>query len=396
MILARLYSIRSQAWVLLTALMVVAVVSAIGSSTQLIPTRLHLYVVQPVMGLMIWGLAWYYTQGQKDRVRHRGDKAFLVGSVLAVWFVVYFLAGLITTYNHNSLVTGPKSLVLNIWSFGMVAFAVEYARHSLMMLVSRRNMVWFGLVLALVIAVQQMNFGLIPHTVGLDGYIKLAISNFVPAILGSFLLTYMAITSGLPAMLTYRLGLLAIGIFPPIIPKFDWYLQGVSLIILVVCVYIALDRTRQDKQPSHHHYRRHPQRAYDIMSVVVMACLVMFMTGVFSYKPSAIVSNSMKPVFSRGAIVVVQKIDDPMDVRVGDIVQYQRKDIMVTHRVVEIDASTDGSGKRVFITKGDNSPSKDAPVAETQIVGIVRSRVPLIGYPTVWLKEISSGKKAAP
>ena len=396
MILAKLYSIRSQAWVLLAALVVVAVVSAIGSSTQLIPTRAHLYIVQPGMGLIILGLALYFTNGQKDRVRHRGDKAFLVGSVLAVWFVIYFLAGLITTYNHNSLVAGPKSLVLNIWSFGMIALAVEYARHSLIMLVNRRNVVWFGLVVALVVAVQQMNFGLIPHTVGLDGYIKLAISDFVPAILSSLLLTYMAITSGLPAMLTYRLGLLAIGIFPPIIPKFDWYLQGVSLILLVLTIYIALDRTRQDKQPTRHRMRRHPQRAYDIMSVAVLVCIVMFTTGLFSYKPSAIVSNSMKPVFSRGSIVVVQKIDDPMDVRVGDIVQYQRKDIMITHRVVEIDASTDGSGKRVFITKGDNSPSKDAPVDEKQIIGVVRSRVPLIGYPTVWLKEISSGKRAAP
>jgi signal peptidase len=62
---------------------------------------------------------------------------------------------------------------------------------------------------------------------------------------------------------------------------------------------------------------------------------------------------------------------------------------MITHRVVNIDAAADGSGKRVFTTKGDNNPSKDPLVAQSQLVGIVRSQVPFIGYPTVWLQEIS-------
>jgi signal peptidase len=304
---------------------------------------------------------------------------------------LYFLSGLVTTYSDNGLVSGPRSIVLNIWSFGVAAFAIEYARHGLMMLAGRRHFIWFGTLVALVLAVQQMSFGLIPQTQGLEGFVKLAVSDFVPAIASSFLLTYLAIAGGLPSMLVYRLGLVAATILPPIIPKYDWYLRGISLLLLAVAIYVFMERNQQDKSASAHSKRhRNPARAYNMMSLLVMIGIVLFVTGFFSYKPVTIVSNSMKPVYSRGSVVVTQKVNNPLDIKVGDIVQYKRTSIMITHRVIAINEAPDGTGKKIFITQGDNSPSKDAPVTEEQIVGIVRSQVPFIGYPTVWLREAST------
>jgi signal peptidase len=397
MLTAKLYSVRPAAWSLLTGLAVLAVISAIARSTHAIPSKLFLYALQPLLALGLYGLARYLKYGLKDRVRHRDEKALLVATVLSVWFVVYFLSGLIATYVHNSLVVGIKSILINLWAFGVVAFALEYSRHGLMLLVSRRNMVWFGSIVAIVLAVQQMNFGLIPQTHGLQDYIKLGISDFIPAIISSFLLTYLACAGGLPAMLTYRLGLVAILTLPPIIPKYDWYMQGISLVLLAVSVYLAIDRTQQDKQTvTHRRHRQRPRLAYDIISVAAIIFLAAFMTGLFAYRPAAIASNSMKPIFSRGSIVIIQKIHDPVDVHVGDVVQYTRTDITITHRVVAIEAAADGSGKRVFITKGDNNPSEDLPVAESQLIGLVRSQIPFVGYPTVLLQEISEGRRPQP
>lgn len=101
----------------------------------------------------------------------------------------------------------------------------------------------------------------------------------------------------------------------------------------------------------------------------------------------------MVPVFSRGSVVIAEKIRDPMDVAVGDILQYEALGRTITHRVVGIDTSSDGSGQRIFTTKGDNSPSTDAPVTTKQVVGIVRAEVPYIGYPSVWLSELVKSKK---
>jgi len=93
------------------------------------------------------------------------------------------------------------------------------------------------------------------------------------------------------------------------------------------------------------------------------------------------------PVFSRGSMVIVEKIS-AMDVKVGDIIQYKAPDKMITHRIIQIDLADDGSGERIFITKGDNNPSADEPVKPVQIIGVIRAEIPYIGYPTVWLKEM--------
>lgn len=388
--LPKLYSVRPSAWCMLALLAALAVVSAFARSAGFVPSNIFMYGVQPVAALAIAGAAYAFARHKRPLTTHGGGRAFLVGGVFAIWFALYFLAGLISTYVHNSLFTGAKGLAVNLWQFGLAAAALEYSRYNLMKLVGRRNMLWFGCMLSCVLAVEQMNFGQLAHVHNLADCIKLGIADFVPSIFSSFTLTYLAITSGLAAQLMYRLGLVGIFVLLPIVPKFDWYLQGTSLVLLAVIIYVALDReTQADVQ--HPYRQRNQHRVFDVLWITGILTLVCFMIGVFSYRPYAIPTYSMAPTYSRGAMVVVQKIHNPMDVRVGDIVQYKTTNKLVTHRVLAIDAAEDGSGKRVFTIQGDHNPTPDAPVSQNQVVGIVRAHVPYLGYPTVWLMELSQG-----
>ncbi len=371
-------------------LVILSVVSALARSMEFIPAKVFMYGVQPISALAIAGLAYLFARHRRPIARVGSGRTLLVSSVVVVWLVLYFLSGLVVTYVHNSLFTNVTGIALNLLQFGVVAAAIEYSRFSLMKLAGRRNMLWFGFMLSCVLAVQQMNFGLLQNVHSLPDFIELAVSDFVPSIATSFALTYLAITCGLAAQLVYRLGLVAIVALLPIIPKFDWYLQGISLILLAVIIYVVVDRQTQ-ADVKHPYRQRNPRRGFDVLWVTGMIALVCFMTGVFKYRPYSIPTNSMLPVYGSGSMVVVQKIGDPMDVKVGDIVQYQTTSKLITHRVTEIESAADGSGERVFIIKGDNNPSPDAPVKQNQVVGIVRGHVPYIGYPTVWLMELSKG-----
>ncbi len=386
--LSKLYSIRASAWIIIILLSVLAVVSAAARSTNFISSRTFMYGIQPAAALSIAALAYVLASKRRPVARHIEGRAFLVGSVLALWFVLYFLSGLIVTYVHNSLFTNSRGILLNLWQFGLTAAAIEYSRYSLIRLIGRRNLLWFGVVLSCILAVQQINFGQLQNVHNLADFIQLSVADFIPSIFSSFTLTYLAITSGLAATLIYRLGLVAIFILPPIIPKFDWYLQGISLILLAIIIYVVLDRNnRADIQ--HPYRKRNQSRTFEVLWISGILALVCFMTGVFKYRPYAIPTNSMVPAYSRGAMVVVQKVSNPLDIKVGDIVQYKTTNKLVTHRVLAINA--DGSGKRVFIVKGDNNPTPDTPITQNQITGVVRADVPYLGYPTVWLMDLSQG-----
>jgi signal peptidase len=184
--------------------------------------------------------------------------------------------------------------------------------------------------------------------------------------------------------------MVAMTLLPPIIPKYDWYMTGVSAVLLAVIIYVAVDRSQHKDDYKRLQKKHHTQHASDAMFVVVMSVLVLFVSGVFSYKPVVIMSNSMVPVFARGSVVVVQKVKNPLDIRIGDIIQYQADNKTITHRVIAITEDEGGNGGRVFVTKGDNNPSEDAPVSGEHVMGIIRSTVPYIGFPTVLLKELSA------
>ena len=382
-------SVRRPAWVLLGAVMLFTTLSVIFRVTDAMPSKVFLYVFQPLSAAAIAGLAFYYAGGAKDRVRRQSDKAFMVGSVFVVWFVLYFLSGLATTYVRNTLVATPTAIMLNLFGYGLAAFAIEYVRHKTILLAGRRNVVWFGIVLALVLALQQLNVSAFAIAHNPEEILKLVVSDVIPVVVSSLLLTYLAISSGLPSMLVYKLGLVAVTILLPIIPKYDWYLTGISALLLAIGIYLVIDRSQQGKQAEHRRHYTHMRRAYDAMSLIVLVGLVLLMTGFFKYKPMVILSDSMMPLYGRGSMVIVNAIDSPLDVQVGDVIQFRGADKVITHRVEAIDQADDGSGSRVFITKGDNNPSKDPPVPEKEVMGIVKAQIPYIGYPTVWLRTLA-------
>lgn len=391
--MSKLSTVRPTAWLLLGLATLLGIANVLAAINGWLPATTLTYIAQPVASLAIGALALLLTTGQRERVRHSGDKAIIVGSVIAIWFVVYFATGLLTTYVSNALVSSLQGVLLNAFGFGATALGIEITRHRTLLLAGRRNAAQFGVLVAIAFSLCQLNLAHLAGATQLSDIIKVIVSDIVPALAASLLLTYLAVACGLKSQLTYSLGVVAMTILPPIIPKYDWYLLGVSSVLLAIVVYLVVDRTQQERHTATRH--QHTHRAFDAMWVVSMTALIMFMTGVFAYKPSAIMSNSMVPTFSRGCLVIVQNLRDPMDINIGDIIQYVRHDEMITHRVIAITQADDGSGKRVFITKGDNNPGRDEPVSQDHVTGIIRAQIPYIGYPTVWLHEVTIGNKSS-
>ena len=78
-----------------------------------------------------------------------------------------------------------------------------------------------------------------------------------------------------------------------------------------------------------------------------------------------IISNSMKPWIKPGDIVLLQSALTEK-LRIGDIITYQSGNILITHRIININ-------KESITTRGDRNNKTDAPVAKGQIIGLVTS-----------------------
>ena len=96
-----------------------------------------------------------------------------------------------------------------------------------------------------------------------------------------------------------------------------------------------------------------------------------------------IISGSMEPEIRVYDMIVDMKVENPADLKVGDVISYNStklkpgEKISVTHKIIAIQIE---DGKYVFTTKGINNPTKDSyPVYFEDISGKVIFKIPQLG-----------------
>ena len=89
----------------------------------------------------------------------------------------------------------------------------------------------------------------------------------------------------------------------------------------------------------------------------------------FGYGLANVLSGSMEPTFSRGALLLVKK---ETDYKVGDIVVYQADQELIVHRIIEIDGNE-------VVTQGDANNAADPPFDKESIKGVVIGWIPFLG-----------------
>jgi len=82
--------------------------------------------------------------------------------------------------------------------------------------------------------------------------------------------------------------------------------------------------------------------------------------------------------------IVIEKLLSPKDkIAVNDIVTFEEKDSLITHRIVDISADSE------ITTKGDANNSEDEPIKKSQVIGKVIKIVPNVAIWTQVFKTKS-------
>ncbi len=91
---------------------------------------------------------------------------------------------------------------------------------------------------------------------------------------------------------------------------------------------------------------------------------------------AAITSQSMYPELKRGDLVLLEGVDQPADLSVGDILAFESANGFAIHRIIAIDGGT-------ITTKGDANRIEDEPISFEQVIGralTIRGRLAKIPY----------------
>lgn len=119
-----------------------------------------------------------------------------------------------------------------------------------------------------------------------------------------------------------------------------------------------------------------------VTALLLFLCAVAWVPRCFGFSPYYVLTDSMKPTFSRGSMVFARPIAFE-DIKKGDVLVFENKTYRknFVHRVVRISEE-----QQWIFTKGDaNNVQDPLPTEYSSCKGIVRFHLPVVGFPAQFL-----------
>ncbi|HLG12037.1 MAG TPA: signal peptidase I, partial [Dehalococcoidia bacterium] len=246
----------------------------------------------------------------------------------------------------------------------------------------------FGLV-ALIYAAVWIAPGQYENLADQDRMLSTAGRTFLPGVSESLMATFLASLGGpLPAFI-YHLSLESFRWLSPILPRLEWTIAAFigtlapALAMLIVRDAYFGGAAAEAVDVDEEEPARKGVSPLLLFGGGLLVAMIWLNTGMLGVQPYLVSGPSMKPGLGPGDLVIVKEVD-VNTIKVGDVIRYSRPQGSVIHRVTDVKNTPQG---RVFITKGDNNDSDDAPVTTAQYQGKVVFELPYVGWVPVEIKK---------
>ena len=341
-------------------------------------------IIRPITYIILLAFT-YINFGQTLKIYSSKKTLIMVALLgLIIYICFNFIVGIIASFGQNSMNLTLLGIIRNFWAYIVLLILREMIRSSIMTHVGEKKRNIFIFLVTIIFTFISLD--------NLQGIIKFDLYQqldwffvtFLPILTMNLWFTYSAYNGGLYSNLIFAIGYNFLIYFSPILPNVPLIIDAIALYCIIFLMFIIYDSVewiskRQDG--INVVYKENRNWLWTIIPFGVLIIMLMFGLGMFSIRPVAVASNSMKPEFKKGDVIYIKKISPDL-VEVGQIVQYIKGNMNIVHRIVEVKEDTVKG--RYFIFKGDANDVVDMyPVYDNEIVGVVLAKTPLIGYPSL-------------
>ena len=325
--------------------------------------------------LIITYLVWHYFRHNLPNLEN--SKHSLIISLL--FLSIYFALGFIFGFGKNPYNQDIISFLKNAFVYIIPIIALELSRIYLVK--KYKNNKKALILITILTTLLEINYGIIFKLLDSRKYLfRYLITNVLPLIGENILFTYLVYkyNSTLPLIMKL-INKTAILSFP-ILPNLNSFLTGSFKLIELLLLYIIFQ---------YHYIKKESLRTFltYLITLFLSTILVLFMAGLFKYKPIAIVTGSMNPTFNRGDFIIYKSLSNKEleNLNEGTIIVFKVNNKYIAHRIVQ---KVNENGNISYITKGDSNNVNDSiEVNIKQIKGEYIARIKYLGYPSIWLNE---------
>lgn len=206
-----------------------------------------------------------------------------------------------------------------------------------------------------------------------------------PAIISGFSYQYLSRRYGPMPNIVYRLVTTLYFYIIPWVPNLPDSINAIISLFTPLFVYAFVDMLFERKV--RRALKREGPVGYILTggAVAVMVAFVMLISCQFRFGALVIATESMTGEINKGdAIIYDTSID--ATVTEGQVIVFNQKGNKVVHRVDGIEVI---NNETRYYTKGDANEDRDPGyVTSGSIEGVVKLKLPGVGYPTLWLRDL--------
>lgn len=323
--------------------------------------------------------------------RGKSEALFSIFALCSILMIGLYLFGLGTGYSINYSVIYKnyvkKSIWLNIFATVIVTELIRYVLSQ----INTRGQKKYWLIQALMlIAFVLIDISIATKTYDLTNFNQLYeffALLFVQSIAKNLLLNYVSKRYGYEPCLLYRLIMDLYIYFIPVTPKINIFIESVILLVFPYIVFMLLNSINAKKVLEPARKEKEHDGIITFITAIVFAVLVMLVSREFTYCMIAIGSGSMTGSINKGDAVIYKKYENDVDkLEAGQVIVFRKNNTIIVHR---IEKKFSLGNEFVYQTKGDANKSVDNwLVEEEDVIGVVKSRVLFIAWPSVLLNEM--------
>ncbi len=327
---------------------------------------------------------------EKIRTRYFKDSVITVLLYTMTYYIIIYLIGLFIGYLSSGYSNSLEGILKNVVPYMIYIFLVEVLRYSINKKSSESSLL---LVLATLtfILLDSIVYGNLSNLNSSADILKFLSLSLFPAISRNILLSYTVTKVGYIPNIIYRF-IMELAVFIlPITPDFGEYLYAVIMLVyplgLMGIFYRMFNKNDKNKNKTSSRNKKVISRISVGFMIIILIITVILTSGIFKYFALSIGSGSMEKEIEVGDVVIVKKLSEKekLELEVGEILVFKRDDIIVVHRIVEIENFDD---ELRIITKGDNNENNDNwVVVNDDIIGTTSFKIKYIGLPTIWLNN---------
>jgi signal peptidase I len=319
---------------------------------------------------------------EKDKSLYKTDTTQIIFVYTFLYFTFIYFIGLFVGFNHTPYSLVPMNILKNLVPLIIIIILQEIFRYNIVRKCENKTII--AIMIAIFILLDIMfNIGHYSWNTALDVFEVIG-TLILPSIVNNIVLTFIAKKSGYYPTVVFRLLYEGLIYVVPIYPDLNIYLSSVFKIIFPTILFLKFNimyakntfiKSRQDTN----------ELGINAIFGVLAAVIIILVSGAFQYYAIAIGSNSMYPKIKKGDSVIIYKSKDESKLKKGVIIAYRHNKVVIIHRIYKIETI---NNKIIITTKGDNNLNEDNwDVLPSDVIGIVKLKIPIIGWPSVWLSE---------